>query len=189
MARNNNCQIAFERIKTYLLNPPILMHSVSNHSLLIYLAFHKTYVGCVLGQHGESSKKEHAIYYLNKNFADYKSRYCTSDMLCFAMGNAESASLYVVPHHIFGLPDDLLKYLFEKHALSGRLARWRLFLAYFDIIYVKNKLIKGQEIVDHLAENPINGYQPMTNLFPYESVLKKETERNIPIGRCILTEQ
>ena len=39
---------------------------------------------------------------------------------------------------------DLLKYLFEKLALSGRLSRWLILLAEFDLKYVARKTIKGR---------------------------------------------
>jgi hypothetical protein len=32
-----------------------------------------------------------------------------------------------------------LKYLFEKPALTGRTARWRMLLSEFDIVYVTQK--------------------------------------------------
>ena len=38
---------------------------------------------------------------------------------------------------------DPLKYLFEKPALSGRLLRWLILLAEFDLKYVARKTIKG----------------------------------------------
>lgn len=71
---------------------------------------------------------------------------------------------------------DPLKYLFEKPVLLGRLARWHLLLVEFDITYVTQKSVKGQAIADHLAENPVEGFQPMMDLFPDESILNIESE-------------
>ena len=50
---------------------------------------------------------------------------------------------------------DPLKYLFEKPALSGRLSRWLILLAEFDLKYVARKTIKGRDMSDFCAENPI----------------------------------
>ena len=50
---------------------------------------------------------------------------------------------------------DLLKYLFEKPALSGRLSRCLILLAEFDLKYVVRKTIKGSAVLDFCAENPI----------------------------------
>ena len=67
---NNDCQVAFDKIKEYLLEPPILMPPVEGRPLIMYLIVLDNSMGCVLGQHDESGRKEHAIYYLSKKFTD-----------------------------------------------------------------------------------------------------------------------
>ena len=52
---------------------------------------------------------------------------------------------------------DPLKYLFEKPALSGRLSRWLILLAEFDLKYVTRKTIKRSIVSEFCAENPIEG--------------------------------
>ena len=52
---------------------------------------------------------------------------------------------------------DLLKYLFEKPALSGRLSRWLILLEEFYLNYVARKNIKCSAMLDFCAENPIEG--------------------------------
>ena len=64
---NDKCQYAFERIKEYLQDPPILMPPVEGRPLILYLTVQDNSMGCVMGQHDESSRKEHAIYYLSKS--------------------------------------------------------------------------------------------------------------------------
>ena len=49
---------------------------------------------------------------------------------------------------------DPLKYLFEKPALSGRLSRWLILLAEFDLKYVARKTIKGSVVLDFLPRIP-----------------------------------
>ena len=39
--------------------------------------------------------------------------------------------------------------------LTGRLAKWMMILSEFDILYVKKKTIKGQEIAYQLARFPM----------------------------------
>ena len=64
---NDECHIAFDKIKEYLQDPPVLMPPVEGRPLIMYLTVLENSMGCVLGQHDESGRKEHAIYYLIKN--------------------------------------------------------------------------------------------------------------------------
>ena len=47
---------------------------------------------------------------------------------------------------------DPVKYIFEKPALTGRIARWKVLLSEFDIVYVAPKAIKGSTLADYLAQ-------------------------------------
>nr|KYP43128.1 Transposon Ty3-I Gag-Pol polyprotein [Cajanus cajan] len=69
-----NCQKAFEKIKQYLQEPPILVPLVPGRPLILYMSVLDESMGCVLGQHDASGKKEQAIYYLSKKFTDCEMR-------------------------------------------------------------------------------------------------------------------
>ena len=68
---------------------------------------------------------------------------------------------------------DLLKYLFEKPTLSGRLLRWLILLAKFNLKYVARKMIKGSAVSDFCAENPIEGDDGKED-FPDDDILDIE---------------
>nr|XP_027122183.1 uncharacterized protein LOC113739139 [Coffea arabica] len=69
---NEECQQAFDKIKDYLLHHPILVPSKPGRPLIMYLSMLDGAVGCVLGQHDDSGRKEQAIYYLSKKFTQYE---------------------------------------------------------------------------------------------------------------------
>jgi len=46
----NECQAAFDMIKQYLLNPPVLIPPTLGYPLILYLAVQETSIGCMLGQ-------------------------------------------------------------------------------------------------------------------------------------------
>ncbi|RDX89788.1 hypothetical protein CR513_28436, partial [Mucuna pruriens] len=71
---------AFERIKQNLQKPPVLIPLVLGRPFIMYLS-----MGCVLGQHDDSSRKEHVIYYLSKNFTNCKMRYSSLERTCYAL--------------------------------------------------------------------------------------------------------
>ncbi|WRX28548.1 Ribonuclease H domain - like 10 [Theobroma cacao] len=64
---NEECQIAFDKIKEYLTNPSVLVSPTVGKPLILYLTVNKNSMGCVLGQHDGIGKKEQAIYYLNED--------------------------------------------------------------------------------------------------------------------------
>ena len=66
---------------------------------------------------------------------------------------------------------DPIKYIFEKPALTRRIARWQVLLSEFDIVYVTQKVVKGSALADYLAQQPIDDYQPMHPEFPDEDIM------------------
>ena len=126
--------------------------------VLLYLFIIGDVVGSMLAQE-DDDKNERPIYYLSKRFHDYKTRYTPIEKSCFAL-------VWVVPklrHIILSFQMwmvarmDPLKYLFDKPTLSGRLLRWLILLAKFDLKYVARKTIKRSVVSNFCAENPIEG--------------------------------
>ena len=68
---------------------------------------------------------------------------------------------------------DLLKYLFEKPALTEKLSRWLILLAEFDLTYVAKNTIKGRVIAEHCAGHPV-GEDDLNDDFPDKDVLNVE---------------
>ena len=82
---DKDCQKAFDRVKEYLSNPLVLVPLKPRRQLILYLAIHEKSMGCVLGQHDETERKEWAIYYLSKKFTNYESRYPSVEKICCAL--------------------------------------------------------------------------------------------------------
>jgi len=152
-----DCQKAFDRIKEYLLELPILVPPVEGRPLIMYLTVLEDSMGCVLGQQDETGKKEHAIYYLSKNFTDCESRYSVLEKTCCALAWAAKRLRHYMINHTTWLISkmDLIKYIFEKPALTGRIARWQMLLSEYDIVYRTQKAIKGSVLDDHLLTNQL----------------------------------
>ena len=51
---NDECQVAFDKIKEYLQEPHVLMPLVEGRPLIMYLTVLENSMGCVMGQHDES---------------------------------------------------------------------------------------------------------------------------------------
>jgi hypothetical protein len=168
-----DCQKAFDSIKEYLQEPPILIPPVEERPLIMYLTVLEDSMGCVLGQQDETGKKEHAIYYLSKKFTDCESRYSMLEKTCCALVWASKRlRQYMINHTTWLISKmDPIKYIFEKPALTGRIARWHMLLSEYDIEYRAQKAVKGSILANHLAHQPINEYQSLKFDFPDEDVM------------------
>jgi hypothetical protein len=80
---NEECEEAFNKIKHYLQNPPL--PPISGKPLVLYLTITEAAMGCVLGQHDETERKERAIYYLSKKLTECESRYTEIERLYCAL--------------------------------------------------------------------------------------------------------
>lgn len=66
-----NCQQAFEDLKTYLANPPILQPIVSTQPFLLYTTTSSHALATLLAQHN-SEGKECLVYYISHTLLDYE---------------------------------------------------------------------------------------------------------------------
>ncbi|XP_027769580.1 uncharacterized protein LOC114075289 [Solanum pennellii] len=167
------CQTAFDAIKSYLSNPPVLVPPREGSPLLLYLSVSDSAFGFVLGQHDETGKKEKAIYYISKKFTPYESRYTLLERTCCALTClAQKLRHYLSSYTTYLISRmDPLKYIFQKAMPTGNLAKWQMLLSEFDIVYVTQKAIKAQALADHLAENPMDEeYEPLKTYFHDEEV-------------------
>ena len=70
---NEQCQEAFEKIRNYLKKRPV--PPVLEKPLLLYLTTTDTAMGALLAQYLEETRKESAIYYINKKMLPYEEKY------------------------------------------------------------------------------------------------------------------
>ena len=131
---DDDCQKAFDWVKEYLSNSPILVPLVLGRLLILYLEIHERSMACVLGQHDETRKKERTIYYLNKKFTDYETRYLSMEKICCALAwTVKRLWQYMLCHSTWLIIKiDPIKYIFEKPSLSGKVARWQVQLSEYD---------------------------------------------------------
>ena len=168
-----DCQKAFDKIKEYLLSPPILVPPTPGRPLILYLTVQEASMGCMLGQQDGTGKKEQAIYYLSKKFTEPETRYMLVEKTCCALAWASKKLRQYMLYYTTWLVSrmDPIKYIFEKPALTGKIARWQVLLSEFDILFVARKAIKGQAIADYLADYPSEQRELMDSEFPDEDVM------------------
>ena len=103
----------------------------------MYLIVLENSMGCVLGQHDESGRKEYAIYYLSKKFTDCETKYSLLEKTyCALEWASRRLRQYMLTHTTLLISKvDPIKYIFENLTLSGRISRWKMILTEYDIQY------------------------------------------------------
>ncbi|RDX72486.1 Retrovirus-related Pol polyprotein from transposon 17.6, partial [Mucuna pruriens] len=119
-----DCQEAFEKIKKYLENSPVLVLAVLGKPLILYLTVLEESMGYILGQQDTIGKKEHVIYYLSKMFIDCETRYPTLERTyCALVLVAKRLRQYLLANTTWLISKiDTIKYTFEKPTLTGWIA-------------------------------------------------------------------
>ncbi|RVW68307.1 Retrovirus-related Pol polyprotein from transposon 17.6 [Vitis vinifera] len=141
---DDQCQRAFERIREYLLSPPVLAPPTPGPSLLLYLSVSDVALGCMLAQLDDSGK-DRAIYYLSKKMLDYETRYVMIERYCLAL-------------------------VWATRRLRHYMTEWLVLLTEFEIHYVTQKSIRGSIVADHLASLPVSDARAIDDDFPDEDV-------------------
>ena len=77
-------------------------------------------------------------------------------MLCSDVACPEIETLFFFVYYISHFKNGFVKYIFQKAMPTGKLAKWKMLLSEFDIVYVTKNVIKTQALADYLTENPIN---------------------------------
>ncbi|KAA3487233.1 RNA-directed DNA polymerase (Reverse transcriptase), Ribonuclease H [Gossypium australe] len=170
---DEECQKTFDKVKHYLSNAPVLMPPSRDKPLILYLAVFGNSVGCVLGKHDESGKKERVIYYLSEKFIECETRYSPIEKLCYVLiWTTRNLRQYMLYHtNWLILKIDPLKYMLESTTLNRRMARWKILLSEFDIIYVNQKAVKGSAIAYFLARRALENYESLNFDFPNEDLM------------------
>ncbi|KAA3469334.1 protein NYNRIN-like [Gossypium australe] len=124
---DEECQRAFDKVKQYLSNAPVLSPPNPDRPLILYLTVFNNSMGCVLVQHDELGRNEKAINYLSKKFTECEMKYLSIENLCCALIWTTRRLMQYMLYHTTWLISKLdpLKYMMESTTLNGKMARCR----------------------------------------------------------------
>ena len=149
-------QKAFEEIKSYLINPPIISPLLKNRVMILYIAASDFTVGSMLAQEDENGVKR-AIYYLSRVLNDVETRYHPSEKLCLCLYFSctklkhyiKTVDVYVYYHF------DIIKHMLSRLILHSRVGKWALALTEYSLTYEPLKYVKGQIVADFIADHSV----------------------------------
>ena len=100
------------------------------------------------------------MYYISKTLVDAETRYLPLEKLVLALVHAtRKLPQYFQAHTVFILIEYPLQSLLKRSDFTGRIAKWGTRLGSFDIRYKPSNIVKGQVLVDFVAE-----FSPKNNM-------------------------
>ena len=116
----DECQKAFQDLKTYLTIAPLLSSSIPGEELYLYLVVSPHAMSSVLIR--EEGKIQKSVYYTSRALRGAKGRYPIMEKLAFALVTAsKKLRQYFQAHFINILIDHPLKKVMNKLEAAGRL--------------------------------------------------------------------
>jgi hypothetical protein len=144
-------QKAFDEIKRYMKESPVLVPPQLNKPFKLYVAADTQTIGSTLIQEFEG--KEQIVAYLSRKLLDPETRYSAAEKLCLCV----YYSCTKFRHYLLNAECvvyskfDVTKHMLSMPILNGRIGKWILALPEFGL-FESAKAIKGQVIADFITE-------------------------------------
>ncbi|KAL8146473.1 hypothetical protein AgCh_004271 [Apium graveolens] len=148
---NEENQKAFEELKKYMAQAPLLAKPVLDEVLFLYLAVSESALSAVLVK--EELKVQKPVYYVSKILHGAELNYSTIEKFALALVMASrKLRPYFQAHQIEVLTNQPLRNIIHSPKASGRLIKWAIQLGEFDLKYKPRTAIKAQALADFVVE-------------------------------------
>ncbi|XP_074377391.1 uncharacterized protein LOC141718919 [Apium graveolens] len=145
------CQKAFEEIKSYLSQPPVLTKARPGEPLYLYLSAGAQSVGAALIR--EENGKQQPVYYVSQVLKDAETRYPRLEKFVFALvTTSRKLRHYFQGREIKAVTNQPLRKIIHKPDVSGRLVNWAVELSQFNLSFIPRTSIKAQALADFIIE-------------------------------------
>ncbi|XP_030925024.1 uncharacterized protein LOC115952080 [Quercus lobata] len=146
-----DCVVAFQQLKKYLSQPPIMSSPEADEVLYAYIAVAPHAVSLVLIWDDKGIQKP--VYYVSKSLHEAEVRFLPLEKAMLAVVHAtRKLPHYFQAHTVVVLTQLPLKSVLRTADYTGRIAVWNTVLGAFDIKYMPWTSIKGQVLADLMAE-------------------------------------
>ncbi|GAU49235.1 hypothetical protein TSUD_183260 [Trifolium subterraneum] len=152
------CEGALQHLKRALSEPPVLTRPVEGEKLYLYLAVASEAISVVLIRETEQGQKP--VDFVSRALQGPELRYLQIEKIALAViMAARKLRYYFLAHSIVIRTDQPVKQLLARPNMVGRMLKWSLELAEFDISFEKfdisfesRKALKAQVLADFVAE-------------------------------------
>ena len=136
------CALAFQQLKEYLSQPPIMSSPEVDEVLFAYIAVALHAISLVLIR--VDSGIQRPVYYVNKSLHEAEIRYLPLEKAILAVVHAtRKLPHYFQAHTVIVLTQLLLRSILRSVDYMGRIAKWGAILGAFDIKYIPRTSVKG----------------------------------------------
>ena len=145
------CSSAFQQLKEYLSQPPIMSKPEEEEVLFTYIVVASHAVSLVLIWVDDGVQRP--VYYVSKSLHKAEVRYSPLEKAILAVVRAtQKLPHYFQAHTIVVLTQLPLRSLLRKADYTGRITKWETILRAFNIKYMPRTSVKGQILADLVAE-------------------------------------
>ena len=145
------CARAFQQLKDYLARPSIMSCPEPDEVLFAYIAVAPYAVSLVLIRVDNDIQRP--VYYVSKSLHEAEVRYLLLEKAILAVVlSTRKLPHYFQAHTVVVLTQLSLKTILRSADYTGRIAKWGTILGAFDIKYMPRTFVKGQVLVDLVAE-------------------------------------
>jgi hypothetical protein len=148
-------KVAFERIKGYLTQPPMLCAPMVGKPFCLYIVAQERVVGVVLTQ--EEEGKEFTVAYLSRLLVVTETRYMFIEKLCLSLYYACSKCQHYLlsSYCVVTCQHDVVRYLMQQPILKGTVRKWVYSLVEYDHVFEPLRSVKGQVLADFIVDHGI----------------------------------
>ncbi|XP_059658416.1 uncharacterized protein LOC132304703 [Cornus florida] len=165
---NEDHQQAFDQLKKLLASTATMIAPQIGVPLRLYITSTKRSIGALLAQ--EKDGRECSVCYISRIIQGAEARYSPIERHCLSLAfAAKKFRHYFLAHTIHLITKcDPLRYLLSRPIIAGRVARWLLMLAEFDIQCFAPRAIFSQAMADLIAQFPSGNFEPVHDDLPHD---------------------
>jgi len=147
---DDQCELAFQRIKEMISSPPIMCRPVEGLPLQIYLSVSDDSISTALVQ---EASEQRPVYFISRVLQSAETRYQQIEKIALALLTAaRRLRQYFQSHQVIVRTDHPIAKILRKPDLVGRMIAWSVELSEFGLKYEPRGSIKGQHLADFVAE-------------------------------------
>src|SRR6266542_4376710 len=150
-------QQAFDKLKKFLTNPPVLVPPMPEEPLLLYIAAISHVVSTAIvverQEEGHIQKVQCPIYFVSEVLSESRIRYPQVQKILYAvLITSRKLVHYFQAHSISVVTSFSISDILHNRDATGRIAKWAVELGSFELSFQPRMAIKSQALVDFLAE-------------------------------------